>query len=168
MTINTGTLTSAIGDRVWLDANNNGIQDAGETGVAGVTVRLLDAIGRVLATQQTDANGNYLFTQIGAGQYAIEVVKPGDYSFTLRDAGTDGGDSDVDTTTGRSGLYTLALGEQNLTVDAGLQAPPCPPTASLGDKVWIDSNANGQQDAGEAGLPVLKAILSTTKCCANW
>ncbi len=177
MTINPGTLTTAIGDRVWLDANKNGIQDAGETGVAGVTVKLLDGVGRVLATQQTDANGNYLFTGLGGGQYAIEVVKPGDYSFTLRDVGPDTTDSDVDTVTGRSGMYTLALGEQNLSVDVGLQAPPCdcPPTASLGDRVWVDSNANGQQDAGEAGLSnvivkLLNAagvVVATTTTDAN-
>ncbi len=33
-------LPAAIGDRVWFDTNRNGIQDAGETGVPGVTVTL--------------------------------------------------------------------------------------------------------------------------------
>ena len=27
-----------IGDRVWLDGNANGVQDAGEAGVSGVTI----------------------------------------------------------------------------------------------------------------------------------
>ena len=35
--------TGSVGDRVWLDANANGVQDAGETGINGVTVQLLDA-----------------------------------------------------------------------------------------------------------------------------
>jgi hypothetical protein len=155
MTINTNTLTAAIGDRVWLDANNNGIQDDGESGVSGVTVRLLDGIGRVLSTQQTDANGNYLFTKLGGGQYAIEVVKPGSYTFTTRDAGgnsNDVNDSDVDTSTGRSGIYQLASGQTNRTVDIGLTAPPAPATASLGDKVWLDTNGNGLQDSNESGV----------------
>src|SRR5262249_28744699 len=34
-----------IGDRVWNDANNNGIQDAGEQGLANVTVKLFDQFG---------------------------------------------------------------------------------------------------------------------------
>ena len=33
---------ASIGDRVWLDANGNGVQDAGESGMAGVTVELFD------------------------------------------------------------------------------------------------------------------------------
>ncbi|MEZ4605645.1 MAG: SdrD B-like domain-containing protein [Deinococcales bacterium] len=31
---------ASLGDRVWKDANKNGIQDAGEAGVAGVVVTL--------------------------------------------------------------------------------------------------------------------------------
>ena len=38
MTGNTGT--GAIGDRVWIDADGDGVQDPGEAGLAGVTVQL--------------------------------------------------------------------------------------------------------------------------------
>jgi len=41
---------ASIGDRLWLDANGNGVQDAGETGVNGATVQLLDGSNNVLAT----------------------------------------------------------------------------------------------------------------------
>src|SRR5438067_1323722 len=52
---NTGThtdavVTSTIGDFVWEDQNGNGVQDPGEPGIDGVTVKLLDAGGTVLAT----------------------------------------------------------------------------------------------------------------------
>jgi hypothetical protein len=33
---------------VWLDKNANGVQDAGEAGIAGVTVKLLDSAGTVV------------------------------------------------------------------------------------------------------------------------
>ena len=40
-----------IGDTVWIDANGDGIEDASEMGVAGVTVTLYDAVtGAVIAT----------------------------------------------------------------------------------------------------------------------
>ena len=39
-----------IGDRVWIDANSNGDQDAGETGMAGVAVTLRDSANAVVAT----------------------------------------------------------------------------------------------------------------------
>ncbi len=51
-----------IGNRVWIDANKNGIQDADETPVKGVTVRLYNAAGTVVGTALTDAKGQYYFS----------------------------------------------------------------------------------------------------------
>jgi len=51
-----------IGNRVWLDANSNGVQDSDENGVAGVTVKLLDNGGTEIASAVTDAAGNYIFS----------------------------------------------------------------------------------------------------------
>ncbi|MBK9463112.1 MAG: carboxypeptidase regulatory-like domain-containing protein [Sphingobacteriales bacterium] len=50
-----------MGDYVWLDANGDGIQDAGETGISGITVTLTYPDGTT-ATTTTDANGSYVFT----------------------------------------------------------------------------------------------------------
>jgi hypothetical protein len=44
-----------IGDFVWRDADGDGVQDAGETGIVGVTVTLQDAGGRTLRSAVTDA-----------------------------------------------------------------------------------------------------------------
>ena len=59
--------TLEIGNRVWCDngsgtatADSNGIQDPGEAGITGVTVRL--TCGAEYAETTTDGNGNYLFT----------------------------------------------------------------------------------------------------------
>lgn len=145
---------ASLGDRVWLDANGNGVQDSGEAGFAGVTVRLLGANGAVVATTSTDANGNYLFQGLLPGQYKVQVVTPDGYKFTTADAGgNDAADSDVlwngtGTNTGNSGLVTLAAGENNLTVDAGLKV--C--LVKVGDTVWADTNGNGLQDSGEQGI----------------
>ncbi|MCB0141201.1 MAG: hypothetical protein KDE50_14950, partial [Caldilineaceae bacterium] len=51
-----------IGNRVWNDADGNGIQDPNEAPIANVTVKLVDGAGSVIATAVTDANGNYLFS----------------------------------------------------------------------------------------------------------
>jgi serine-aspartate repeat-containing protein C/D/E len=59
---------------VWLDKNANGVQDAGETGLAGITVKLLNSTGGVVASTTTDANGNYLFNNLTPGDYAAQVV----------------------------------------------------------------------------------------------
>jgi SdrD B-like domain len=51
-----------LGNRVWRDTNNNGVQDPGENGIAGVTVHLYNAANVLIATAVTDANGEYYFT----------------------------------------------------------------------------------------------------------
>ncbi len=49
-----------VGDTVYNDVNHNGVQDGGETGIAGVVVSLCDPIsGRVIANGMTDSTGAY-------------------------------------------------------------------------------------------------------------
>ncbi len=61
-----------IGNRVWIDTDSDGIQDATESSVgtspsvAGITVRLYDAGGNLIATALTDANGEYYFSSATA------------------------------------------------------------------------------------------------------
>ena len=143
---------ASLGDKVWCDTDKDGIQDAGEAGASGVTVKLLDANGNVVATTTTDASGNYKFSNLNPGDYAVQVVAPTGYVFSAKDQGAnDAVDSDVDTTTGKSALTTLVAGENDVSLDAGIYCPP-PTTASVGDRVWEDMNYNGIQDAGEAGV----------------
>ena len=127
-TLTVPTLTpppAALGDFVWHDLNKNGIQDAGEPGIAGVTVKLFDCASNQLATTTTSASGLYLFNNLTAGGYSVQFVLPSGYAFTLLNQGAnDATDSDANTTTGRTGCYTLAAGETNLTVDAGMFQPP--------------------------------------------
>src|SRR5262249_32213501 len=56
--------TGSVGDRVWLDTNGNGAQDAGEAGINGVTVQLLNSSGTVIATTTTSGDGNYTFNNL--------------------------------------------------------------------------------------------------------
>lgn len=111
---------AAIGNRVWLDTNTNGLQDAGEPGVADVVVLLMDCEDTVLSVTNTDANGLYFFSDLKSGNYNIRVLAPSGYTFTLRDQGTDdAADSDSDA----NGLMICTLldaGETDLSWDAGL------------------------------------------------
>lgn len=50
-----------IGNRVWRDINANGVQDPGETPIAGVTVRLYQG-STLIGTAVTDSNGEYYFS----------------------------------------------------------------------------------------------------------
>jgi serine-aspartate repeat-containing protein C/D/E len=153
--------SASIGDRVWEDMNFNGIQDAGEAGIKGVTMKLLNAAGAVIATTTTDANGSYLFSNLDAGNYKVQVVTPTGYYVTKQDqAGWNGTDSAF-SSAGYTGTITLADGQALTKVDGGLYRK-----ASIGDKVWDDANHNYVQDAGEAGIANVKVWLwdCTAQC----
>jgi hypothetical protein len=131
-----------IGDFVWNDANRNGLQDRGENGVAGVRINLYAAGGAVLpntdsadqvvgrattngmlvATTRTDANGEYMFEDVPAGDYVVEFTGlPEGYRFTKRFAGTTNTiDSDADLTSGRTPVMVIPEGYVDLTCDAGI------------------------------------------------
>ncbi len=145
---------AVLGDKVWEDTNANGTQDTGENGIAGVTVQLNDNFGNVLKTTTTDVNGNYLFDVV-AGVYSVTVVTPSSYLVTSKDkGGNDASDSDIDATTKTTAAVTITDGEVNLSLDAGLYR-----TAALGDRIWLDTNANGQQDDGATGVSGLLVTL---------
>jgi len=60
------------------DENGNGIKDAGEDGVAGITVSLkrlyFMLFPREVGTAETGADGTYEFTNLGLGFYRVEVT----------------------------------------------------------------------------------------------
>jgi protocatechuate 3,4-dioxygenase beta subunit len=146
-----------LGDRVWFDANNNGIQDNGEQGVPGVSVALLDAGGATIRTTVTDANGLYKFINLADGTYSVQFSNlPAGFSFSPKDQGAnDAADSDADQTSGNTGTYTIAGGSSNMTVDAGIYSV----RAALGDYVWFDADSDGTQDATESGIAGVTVIL---------
>lgn len=143
-------ITSSLGDRVWIDANGDGLQSFGELGLSGVTVRLYkDGNPTATATTTTGSNGNYKFDSLDAGSYIVEFVLPSGRAFTTQGVGGDTTiDSNANISTGRTDTIVLGPGEENLTIDAGLYTP-----VSIGDRAWIDANGNGVQDGGESGLP---------------
>src|SRR5262249_4677545 len=123
---------ASLGDFVWLDSNSNGLQDAGEPGIAGVTVQLMDGTGtNVLASTTTNASGLYSFTNLMPGPYVVRFVSPAGYQLTTANVGTnDAIDSDASVSTGKTGARTLASNQVDNTNDAGFLP------AAIGDRVW--------------------------------
>jgi len=112
---------ASLGDKVWYDTNKNGIQDANENGVQSVVVSLYDCSGSFVKSTTTDGNGEYFFADLLPGDYKVKFNLPSTYSFSTANQGTnDNEDSDADITTGYSSCVTLADGENNLSVDAGI------------------------------------------------
>jgi hypothetical protein len=129
-------LQPSVGDLVWHDQDGDGIQDAGEPGIAGAVVELFrsddfrigDADDVSLATQVTDANGRYRFSGLQPDiRYYVTFrppvsAPPTSFTFAPRDAGVeDAVDSDAVHATGRlASTFALTLGEARTNVDAGL------------------------------------------------
>jgi hypothetical protein len=157
--------TASVGDRVWADLNHNGLQDAGEAGVAGVTVQVWQN-GLLVAQTNTDVSGRYRFAGLAPGKSSIRVLAPTGYSFTnARMGGNPEGDSDLDPVIGRIDCELIG-GREDLSRDVGLR-----PICKLSGRAWLDSNRNGQldvRDQGFAGVTVTlldaagKAIRRTT------
>lgn len=148
-----------LGNYVWIDNNKDGIQDAGEVGVAGVTVSLFDNVNALIATTITDAYGAYKFKPLGPGTYKVGFTLPANYEFTLMNAGgNDELDSDVDPVTGTTGNYVLVAGDSNMSVDAGIFFAQ-PSTAKVGNFVWYDLNQDGIQNVGENGISGVTVTL---------
>ena len=69
--------TATFTTHVYYDANKDGVQDNGETNMAGVTVQLLNGLGKPTGqTALTNAQGNVSFAGLTAGTYEVAVVTP--------------------------------------------------------------------------------------------
>jgi hypothetical protein len=111
---------------VWNDLDNDGIQDATESGIGGVTVSVYDSMGNLVAEFFTNPDGTYYFDSqtLPPGDYTVVApIAPGKQaSPTDSQLTTDLSDSDgVDSTTGFS---TYAVTIENVftanDVDFGL------------------------------------------------
>ena len=58
---------------VFSDNNENGLQNAGEAGIAGVLISIVDANGTVVATTTTNNLGEYVVVELPDGSYTVEV-----------------------------------------------------------------------------------------------
>lgn len=149
--------TYSLGDRIWEDTNEDGIQDAGEPGIPGVELELYTAGGTtVLDTDTTDANGYYLFGNLPDGSYVVKTVSsnfaPGGalegYSYSPQhQGGDDTVDSDFDSSSGEA--TGSISGADNLTVDGGFYQP----AGTILAYKFYDLDGNGVWDqANEAPL----------------
>jgi uncharacterized repeat protein (TIGR01451 family) len=153
-----------VGNRIWLDANGNGIQDPSEAGIAGVTVQLFKA-GALVGTATTNAAGQFLFNaaNVNGGvlpnmAYEIRVDKNqaalNTLILTAANAGasspnSDARDSDA-VLTGNNATIAFATGNAGAndhTFDLGFrQQPP---------DVAIQKYHVGNLRAGDTGVYIL-------------
>ncbi len=142
---------SSISGRVIVDGNGNGIFDAPDQLLPGVTVQLRDANGTLLDTTQTDSQGRYSFGGLEPGVYGVEELQPDGYYDGVDVPGTAGGtrlapDSIID--------VSLASGTNATGYDFFEILP-----SSISGRVIADANGNGIYDAGDKLLSAVTVQL---------
>ncbi len=130
----TSTL-SEIGNYVWEDANDNGLQDTGESPISAAYVQLLNCTENTVALRTTTTNnqGNYLFSSLPTGCYRVKFYPVSGYSMCVKqhiDPNKTDLDSDPD-----SGWITqqinLGTNSSDLTIDACMRKIPIVTDLSL-------------------------------------
>ena len=140
---------ASVGDYVWLDENWDGIQDPGEAGIANVRMELLDGASNIVASTMTDLNGFYLFSGLPPGDYTVRVD-----ATTLAPELAANPTFDLDGTMDGTTTVTLISGDAIRDVDFGYNwNPDGNLLGSIGDRIWVDADADGVQDPGEVGIP---------------
>ena len=158
-------IPSSISGRVFMDENNNGIQNGADFGIAGETIELLDSLGAVITTATTDANGDYTFTGLLPDTYSVrQPNQPVNTNSGMTVAGTvpNGGTPGTPTapTTVPSEIASITLPPN--TSSTGNNFAELSNTRSISGAVFVDLNANSSFDGSDFGLSGVTLNLSGT------
>ena len=135
--------SNVISGVIFQDNDGDGIQDAGENFLSGVTVTLS---GTSSASTSTNSSGFYNFGSLANGTYTVTVSQPGSTTQTL----------DPDVTINNA--TTVAATGGNLYPDRDFAYKPSG-VLTLGDTLYIDWNGDGDQDSGEDGIAGVDVFL---------
>ena len=137
-------LPASIHGTVYHDRNDNGVQDAGEEGIEGTRIMLLDVDGNVVAETLTDADGNYWFSDLVPGEYTVMEIQPDGFADGIDSVGTvDGITNGIIPENDKFGSIVLEGGDEGVNYDFGEIRE-----ASISGLVHIDSNGNNVYDEG--------------------
>ena len=161
--------TSSIAGFVYVDANNNGVMDTGETAISGVAVKLTgtDIYGAaVTLSTTTAADGSYSFTKLASSNsagYTITETQPAAYAdgkTTIQSGNSGTASSTKPVASGASDVITaivLPANTQLTNYNFGEVA-----TTSISGFVYLDANNNGVIDSGETGIAGVTVKLTGT------
>ena len=140
-----GTLSG----HVFLDQNGDGVQQAGDTNVSGLTVQLLDSTGTAITgkTTTTDSTGAYSFTNLAPGQYEVKFTNPAGDVVSPVGANANPALDSIANSSGITPLATVTSGATTPNQNEGLYVP-----VSYSGHVFKDLNADGVQQSGDTNL----------------
>ena len=128
----------SLSGTVYVDGNNNGVKDGGETGLGSIPVSLVNSAGTVVATTSTASDGSYSFTNLGPGTYKLVEGTPRGYLASSTNSGTLTG-------------VVVTAGANNPNNNFGQVLP-----GSIAGVVFLDKTGDGLtgDDATQAGVTV--------------
>jgi uncharacterized repeat protein (TIGR01451 family) len=157
-TVNFGESAGSFAGTVFLDSNNNGVQDSGEVGLPGVTVTLTgtdaNGVGVGPTTTTTNGSGAYSFSDLLAGTYVIKETQPAAFGegLDVLGSGNVGGTISTDT-------YSA------IALPAGAQATGynfAETGSAVTGTVFRDSNRDGTQQPGDQGIAAVTVTLQNS------
>lgn len=139
-----------VGDYVWIDTNSNGLQDAQESGLNGVTVNLHTTNGSIIESTTTSTNqtsgddGYYLFDTLTIGTYYISFETVDSLGFApLIDTDLSlNSDISEENGEGTTDAFPLIGNQCNLDIDGGYSFFK----SEISGEVWVDSDLDGIQN----------------------
>lgn len=147
-----GQLPARMGDFTWKDADEDGIQDVGESPMPGVKVTWE---GAESGSTTTGPDGTWGSPWLVADTYTVTFGTVVGYTSTISLQGIPSLDSNP-----RVSTVALNPGDVNLTIDHGFVG-----IGRIGDRCWNDANNNGRQDTGEPG--VQGCIITVYECVSG-
>lgn len=167
-----------IGNRVWFDTDEDGIQDAAEPPVSGVTVNLYTSMGTLVATTTTDSQGRYYFKAsdglLTNTTYRVALNNPTDYGvsgalvgykITSINQGQDLNDSDAALVSGYPSisLTTGTPGDNDHTFDFGF-VRNCNISSLASLSLGVDSSAFRLKQITNTVVRTRRSRLATRHC----
>ena len=157
--------TFTVQDRIWNDENGDGVLNAGESGIGGVGVALVDSNGNIVASVLTQADGTFSFEGIDEGDYVIRVIDDSGALDNFTETTATGGGAAITvnavTTNGDGVLDTVG---DDGTPTFGYNMP-----STIAGSVFSDPDNSGTLDSDESGIaldatgnPVIVELLDST------
>ena len=136
---------------VYADRNDNGVQDSGERGLTGVTVRLVEETEGEAFQAEIGEDGHFIFDAVMPGRYYVEYILPDDSVFARTMAGTVQESAEG---TGRTESFDFATGGYRKMELCGALT-----LGRIEGTAYQDHNGNGLRDEGEEPLDGMTVAL---------
>lgn len=145
--------TTVISGHAWID--RGGMTET----LGGVKILMKDPAGNLIASAETDSNGDYLLENLMPGQFILDVtapegcviIEPGDQRLS---AGLNSVIMHPVNRQGSTDVLELRMDQDMNRMDIGCVLP-----GRLGDYCWADLNMDGLQAGNEPGIPNVRIEL---------